>query len=87
MRRLSADRGASLPGIILVVVGVLLIAAAGILKWVIVPSQLKLPDNNSKNPLNVNLAIDGTYSASAIHGVAVDHDRGGAGGSVWARSG
>ena len=62
MRRLSADRGASLPGIILVVVGALLIAAAGILKWVIVPSQLKLPDNNSKNPLNVNLAIDGTYS-------------------------
>ena len=57
MRRLSADRGASLPGVILVVVGVLLVAAAGILKWVIVPSQTKLPSN-----LNVNLAIDGTYS-------------------------
>ncbi|MGZ4617834.1 MAG: porin PorA family protein [Frankiaceae bacterium] len=57
MRRLSADRGASLPGVILVVVGVLLVAAAGTLKWVIVPSQTKLPSN-----LNVNLAIDGTYS-------------------------
>ena len=57
MRRLSADRGASLPGVILVVVGVLLVAAAGILKWVIVPSQTKLPSN-----LNVNLAINGTYS-------------------------
>jgi hypothetical protein len=65
MRRPSADRGAALPGVILVAVGVLLVAAAGVLKWVIVPSQTKLPAN-----LNVNLAINGTYSG--INNAALD---------------